>query len=709
MKQIGIILLIGLAGLTKAQNLTTGLQACYPLDCDGAANYATTGASLNGSIFSVTCTAGHTGAPSSAYQFAGISASHIKLPASSLIKPQAISVSGWYSVTNVSNNPYLVFTKNSCFGPQEAYVLGVSNSKFVVEKTDASCTRDLLYSASAITPGFHHVVFYIDNSIMELYVDGNYTSMPTSLVWDYVPTKQVILGGSQESFDSPFMGVMDNLRFYDRRLTPAEVTLLFENDPICTSTGTVTDPHGNDCCLGNSCNATPNGLTSNYEIPLNSYNFHFTGDSSLVDKVNVGYPCGSQPAGKFNVITNKRTNSGSVPFLLPSIGIYANSTSASDAIAVVGDAGNVGSTGIPIGIRGIASNGVGLNIGVSGVGRQLSTAAGTSYGGEFSSSFIGNDNNTGAAFYAGDATTSNIGIITTAKPSTGMNINPSWKIHYNNANIAILARCEPANTNTNTNVIGQDWAGWFDGDVYINGQGYYTNFGIILSDRKFKKDIKAIENASSIIGRLKPSNYYLNSENEYGIGFSGKKQFGFISQDVEEILPDLVQNVLKPASVDEKGNVIHEATEIKGLNYVGFIALLTKGMQEQQSQIETQQQQIDELKALVQSLTGSPTNNKSGTSTTAVELSDKNAIVLNQNVPNPFAESTVITYNIPDTFERAQILFSTNDGKLIKVVEITEKGAGSLNVFANDLTHGLYSYTLVIDGKTIDTKKMIRE
>ena len=50
----------------------------------------------------------------------------------------------------------------------------------------------------------------------------------------------------------------------------------------------------------------------------------------------------------------------------------------------------------------------------------------------------------------------------------------------------------------------------------------------------------------------------------------------------------------------------------------------------------------------------------------------------------------------------------TNDGRVIKSVEIKEKGQGSMNVFADDLTNGIYSYMLVIDGKTIDTKKMIK-
>jgi hypothetical protein len=40
---------------------------------------------------------------------------------------------------------------------------------------------------------------------------------------------------------------------------------------------------------------------------------------------------------------------------------------------------------------------------------------------------------------------------------------------------------------------------------------------------------------------------------------------------------------------------------------------------------------------------------------------------------------------------------------------ITAKGKGQLNVYANDLTNGIYSYTLIVDGKVFDTKKMIKQ
>jgi hypothetical protein len=240
------------------------------------------------------------------------------------------------------------------------------------------------------------------------------------------------------------------------------------------------------------------------------------------------------------------------------------------------------------------------------------------------------------------------------------------------------------------------WAGYFNGNTMC-GASFFP------SDRNLKKDIKVLDNSLSIINKLNPVTYNFNSEVNKGLNLPDGKQYGFISQEIQQILPELTKIATQPESKDANGKVIAPAIDILSLNYNGFIAILTKGMQEQQ-------QQIEELKAMVKSLTGASDSRSSGSNhSAAINLSDNNALVLNQNVPNPFAESTVITYNIPNDFNKAQIIFSTNDGKIMKLHDITEKGAGSLTVFANDLTHGFYSYSLIVDGQTIDTKKMIKE
>jgi hypothetical protein len=92
-----------------------------------------------------------------------------------------------------------------------------------------------------------------------------------------------------------------------------------------------------------------------------------------------------------------------------------------------------------------------------------------------------------------------------------------------------------------------------------------------------------------------------------------------------------------------------------------------------------------------------------------VILNNREAIILDQNVPNPFAEQTVINFTIPTSVKKAQIHFYDGMGKLLQTVEITERGQGSITVFGVDLSSGIYTYNLVADGQIVATKKMMRE
>jgi hypothetical protein len=63
---------------------------------------------------------------------------------------------------------------------------------------------------------------------------------------------------------------------------------------------------------------------------------------------------------------------------------------------------------------------------------------------------------------------------------------------------------------------------------------------------------------------------------------------------------------------------------------------------------------------------------------------------------------------IPKNFQQAKIIFSTVTGEVIRTAEIKQSGKGLVNVFADNLSSGLYTYSLIVDGKVIDTKKMIK-
>ena len=96
-------------------------------------------------------------------------------------------------------------------------------------------------------------------------------------------------------------------------------------------------------------------------------------------------------------------------------------------------------------------------------------------------------------------------------------------------------------------------------------------------------------------------------------------------------------------------------------------------------------------------------------STGQLVFKEKYFAELDKPVPNPFKEKTTISYTLPETYAKAQLVFHNSQGKLIQSVELTGNGEGQLNVFADDLTSGIYTYTLVVDGKIIQTKKMIKQ
>ncbi len=227
--------------------------------------------------------------------------------------------------------------------------------------------------------------------------------------------------------------------------------------------------------------------------------------------------------------------------------------------------------------------------------------------------------------------------------------------------------------------------------LFVNGVTKASAY-FATSDQKFKKDITKIDNALDIIKKLEGKTYFWRANEFKEKGFNSIKQYGFIAQELEKIVPEAV-------AVDENGD--------RSVNYDMIIPILVQGTKEQLLVIDNLQKQINELKSMLQAnLTNTVATN---TPSQAVNLSDKNVIVLNQNVPNPFSESTVITYNIPTDFNKAQLHFLTSDGKLIKTIDITTKGQNTLNVFANDLSSGIYSYSLIIDEKVIETKRMIKQ
>ena len=97
------------------------------------------------------------------------------------------------------------------------------------------------------------------------------------------------------------------------------------------------------------------------------------------------------------------------------------------------------------------------------------------------------------------------------------------------------------------------------------------------SDRRLKDNIENTKYGLETILKLEPVDYILKS--------NGQAKIGFIAQDVKPLVPEAIHGI--------EGDI--EKRENLSISYTTIIPILTKAIQEQQQQLETQQNLIQSL------------------------------------------------------------------------------------------------------------------
>ncbi len=195
------------------------------------------------------------------------------------------------------------------------------------------------------------------------------------------------------------------------------------------------------------------------------------------------------------------------------------------------------------------------------------------------------------------------------------------------------------------------------------------------SDRRLKSNIVPIETPLEKVLKLNGVSYKLNIE----IEANNRKHFGFIAQDLKEIIPEIVFE-------DSNGSL--------SVDYIAIIPHLVEA-------IKLQNQEIEELKSQL-------ANNKSSEKQNLnINSEVSNTCKLYQNTPNPFNNSTQIKSIIIDNIKNANLYIYDMNGVQKQKITITQRGTIITEISANSLKAGMYFYALVCDGQEIDTKKMI--
>ncbi|HEX8429341.1 tail fiber domain-containing protein [Hymenobacter sp.] len=233
----------------------------------------------------------------------------------------------------------------------------------------------------------------------------------------------------------------------------------------------------------------------------------------------------------------------------------------------------------------------------------------------------------------------------------------------------------------------------------VNAAGTVTsNTFLVSSDQRFKEDIKPIENSLDLIRKMRGTTYNFKKSTEFAErNFPQQRQYGFIAQEMEKVLPEAVAK---------------QRDGYYAVNYSEVIPVLVEAMKQldtKQTETTQLQQQVTELKAqlaelrvLVEKSTGKVSGGKAAASL------DLSQVKLEQNAPNPFSGVTRIEYSLPDGATDAVLTVSDMQGRTMKTISgLPSGGRQVVELQAGTLPVGTYIYTLSVAGKEVTSKRMV--
>jgi Chaperone of endosialidase/Secretion system C-terminal sorting domain len=218
----------------------------------------------------------------------------------------------------------------------------------------------------------------------------------------------------------------------------------------------------------------------------------------------------------------------------------------------------------------------------------------------------------------------------------------------------------------------------------VRAEGYWA-----FSDQRFKSNVQTLQNPMERIMKIRGTSYTFRGPSAQE-GAVGVPQIGFIAQELEQVVPEAV---------------VKGSDGVYAVNYNSLTPLLVEGIKQQQTTIQTLTDRVAELeKQLAQQNPGST----APTGTFQDQLPVNPALGnLQQNVPNPFNQQTVINFNVAQNAGVAMIAIYDLNGRQIRSEQVNQRGAGQLVINANELSPGMYIYALIVDGKAADSKRMI--
>jgi len=119
--------------------------------------------------------------------------------------------------------------------------------------------------------------------------------------------------------------------------------------------------------------------------------------------------------------------------------------------------------------------------------------------------------------------------------------------------------------------------------LHVNGSVAGTSAYNNLSDKRFKKNVQPISKALSSVMALQGVTFNWDKTANPSLNLDEKSHFGFIAQEVEPVLPQVVTTA-------------NDSLKSKSIAYAELVPVLTEAIKEQQGQIDNLKQEISQLK-----------------------------------------------------------------------------------------------------------------
>ncbi len=235
-----------------------------------------------------------------------------------------------------------------------------------------------------------------------------------------------------------------------------------------------------------------------------------------------------------------------------------------------------------------------------------------------------------------------------------------------------------------------------------------TDGSINTSDERDKSEIKDLDYGIKEIMKLRSAKFKWKDAEAKG------DRLGLIAQELQKILPEVVRD-WEYRTNEETGAIEKVPSARLAVAYSEIIPVLINGIKEQQVSIEAKQEAITELQLKYDQLDTQFEQLKDliirKGLITANELTNpltaSGKAMLGQSVPNPSGGSTELPYFLPDNVTQALIKITSINGTTLRTYPISGRGASQLTINARDLPAGIYIYTLMVNGKSFQSKKMI--